>query len=347
MAKGGKARAGRTESWVSIWSRRAISLPLYAMLAVVVLGGAPVWLLLALMTDVLVGQGRRLPRTRVLVFFAVYLGCELVGVAAATGLWWLTLGGRFGGAARFLRAHVALQRWWSGMLFAGSFRAFSLRLQIEGQELAAQGPFLLFVRHASTADTILAAGLVANPHRLVLRYVIKRELLWDPCLDIVGRRLPVAFIDRQAARQGAEVAAITRLAAELDADSAVLIYPEGTRFTPAKHARAVAALRRRGHEALAETADQFRHVLPPKLGGPLALLEAAPGVDVVLLEHTGFEAATSFASFWNGALVGQTIRVRLRRIPAADIPDHDRAQWLFDRWAEVDRWIDGGQAGKS
>jgi hypothetical protein len=65
---------------------------------------------------------------------------------------------------------------------------------------------------------------------------------------------------------------------------------------------------------------------------------------VVLLEHTGFEAATSFANFYNGALVGQTIRVRLRRIPAADIPAEGRGEWLFDRWAEVDRWIDEGQS---
>ncbi|MBW2536067.1 MAG: hypothetical protein JRI55_31555, partial [Deltaproteobacteria bacterium] len=213
---------GRSESWATTWARRAISLPLYATLCAVVLGGAPVWLLLALITDLALGQARLLPRTRVLGFFAVYLGCELVGVVAATGLWWLTLGGRVGGARRFVRVHVALQRWWSGMLFAGSVRAFSLRVEAEGLQVAREGPFLLFVRHASTADTILAAGIVANPNRLVLRYVRKRELLWDPCLDIVGRRLPKAFVDRRAARQGAEAAAISSLATELDAGSAVL-----------------------------------------------------------------------------------------------------------------------------
>ena len=41
-------------------------------------------------------------------------------------------------------------------------------------------PVIQLVRHASTADTILCAGVIANRRRLRLRYVLKRELLWDP-----------------------------------------------------------------------------------------------------------------------------------------------------------------------
>jgi hypothetical protein len=96
-------------------------------------------------------------------------------------------------------------------------------------------------------------------------------------------------------------------------------------------------------------ASRYRHVLPPRLGGPLALLEAAPGVDLVLLEHTGFEGAESFAAFWAGGLVGANVRVRLRRFAAAEIPATGRDEWLFRRWAELDDWIDGagGPEGRS
>jgi hypothetical protein len=169
--------------------------------------------------------------------------------------------------------------------------------------------------------------------------VLKRELLWDPCLDIVGRRLPNAFVDRSAARTQAEVLAVAGLARDLDAGSAVLIYPEGTRFAESKRGRSVAALRERKQDALADIASTFRHVLPPRLGGALALLDAAPDVDVILLEHTGFEGAATFASFWGGGLVGTTIRVRLRRIAAATIPRERTDEWLFSRWAEMDDWI--------
>ena len=329
----------RRESQASIWSRRAVSVPLYAGLAGLCLAGAPLWLLLAAVADLASGRGRTWPRTRALGFFALFLACEVAGVLVATLLWLGTLGGRAGGPGRYLEANAWLQRWWTSTLFRGGALLFSMKVEVEGLELARTGPLLLFVRHTSTADVVLAAALVANPNRLLLRYVLKRELLWDPCLDVVGRRLPNAFVDRSGTRSRVEIEAIARLARDLDERSAALIYPEGTRFTPERLARGVEALRERKLERLTAIASGYRHVLPPRLGGPLALLEAAPGVDLLLVEHCGLEGAESFATFWGGGLVGTTIRVRLRRFAAASIPASGRDEWLFERWAEMDRWI--------
>jgi 1-acyl-sn-glycerol-3-phosphate acyltransferase len=336
-----------SESASSIWLRRALSVPSYLAIAVACLVGAPFWLLATMTADVVGGRGQRWPRTRALGFFALYLACEVAGVALATLLWVATLGGRVGGPARYLEANAALQRWWSATLFSGSVWLFSMKVQVEGLELARSGPLLLFARHASAADTILAAALVANPKRLLLRYVLKRELLWDPCLDIVGRRLPNTFVDRSGARSRAEVDAVARLGEGLDARSAVLIYPEGTRFTAEKLARGVEALRGPTQARLAAIASSFRHVLPPRLGGALALLEAAPGVDLLLLEHTGFEGAVTFAELWRGGLVGQVVRVRLRRFAADTIPKSGRDEWLFERWAELDAWVASHAVGDS
>lgn len=334
------------ESFLSIWSRRGLSVPLYLALAVLCFVGAPVWLLAATAVDIVSGRGRLWPRTRALSFFGLYLACEVAGVLMATVVWIATLGGRWGGPSRWLEANAALQRWWAAALFKGSVWLFSMKVHVEGLELARSGPLLLFVRHASTADTVLAAAIVANPNRLLLRYVLKRELLWDPCLDIVGRRLPNAFVDRTGSRSRAEIDAVARLGKDLDAHSGVLIYPEGTRFTAEKLAHGIEALRERKHERLATIASGFRHVLPPRLGGPLALLEAAPGVDLLLLEHTGFEGAGTFARFWSGGLVGKMVRVRLRRFSADAIPRSGRDDWLFDRWAEMDDWIDRSSAAE-
>ena len=222
-----------------------------------------------------------------------------------------------------------------------------MKVSTEGLELARSGPFLLFVRHASMADTVLAAAFVANPGRLLLRYVLKRELLWDPCLDLVGRRLPNAFVNRRGPDLDAEGSAIAGLATGLDARSAVLIYPEGKRFAEETRAAAVAALEEKGQDELARTARGFRNVLPPRLRGPLALLDAAKGVDVVLLEHTGFEGASTFPKLWQGALVGGALRIRLRRIPASAIPAEGRDRWLFERWAGMDRWITEVKAARA
>jgi 1-acyl-sn-glycerol-3-phosphate acyltransferase len=333
---------GWDESPLSIWRRRALSVPACLLLAGLALGAAPVWGPVVLGVDALSGQLRTRPRSRALAFFALYLGCELAGLVVAFVLWLGTLGGRLGGSTCYLAANAALQRWWTTALFRGGAHLFSVRLELEGMQLAGGGPLLLFVRHSSPADAVLAAALVANPHRLLVRYVIKRELLWDPCLDVVGRRLPNAFIERSGPRGQAEIAAIAGLTAGLDARSAVLIYPEGTRFGPSKIAPAIAALRDKGKAELAEIAAGYRGVLPPRLGGPLALLDAAPGVDVVFLEHTGFEGAASFGRLWSGALAGRTIRVRLRRIPAREIPRVARDRWLFDMWSQTDRWVTQG-----
>jgi len=56
----------RRDSWPSIWSRRAISVPAVAILAALFSGAAPLWALAALLADAAAGQGRALPRTRAL-----------------------------------------------------------------------------------------------------------------------------------------------------------------------------------------------------------------------------------------------------------------------------------------
>lgn len=341
----------REEPFLATWSRRAVTVPLALFLGVAALAAAPLWAAVGFAWDVLAGAARPLPRTRALAFFALYLACEAGGIAAAAALWVVTLGGRVGGPGRWRERNADLQRRWADALFFGSRRLFSMKVSTEGLALADEAPFLLFARHASVADTVLAAAFVANPRRLLLRYVLKRELLWDPCLDIVGRRLPNAFVKRRGPGLEAEVAAVAGLARGLDARSAVLIYPEGKRFSDPRRAAAVDALREKGENELAEIASGFRNVLPPKLRGPLALLEEAKGLDVVLLEHTGFEGASTFPRFWHGALVGGTLRLRLRRFPASTIPAEGRGRWLFERWAEMDRWISGvndpGQVGRS
>ena len=329
----------RSESLITRWIRRSISVPLYFGFAAVGILTAPLWLPLALAVDCITGKFPLLPRSRALVFFTHFLWCEVAGVVIATLIWFALGGGLLSGQKRFVAANAALQRGWTAYLFGGFRKIFSMKVEVEGLDVAKDGPLLLFVRHSSTADTVLAATLVANPHKLLLKYVLKRELLWDPCLDIVGQRLPNAFIDRKAPKREGELQAVLELANELDEHLAVLIYPEGTRFSQSKQKKILQSMKEKGMGELLEIAQSFRMVLPPKLGGPLGLMEAAPGVDIVLLEHSGFEGAANFSRFWTGALVGRTIRVRLRRIKADTIPAENRDRWLFERWAEVDEWI--------
>lgn len=327
------------ETWLSVWGRRAVSVPLLFALSALMLAVSLVAFALCASLDALRPSDRRWPRTRALGFFYLYLGCETLGVLAAASLWLLRLAGRGTRATAYVRDNAALQRYFTDALFFGAVRLFAMKVDVDGDGDLGQPPFLLFVRHASTADTVLAAALLANRHRLLMRYVLKRELLWDPCLDIVGRRLPNAFVERSKDKTEGDIAALVSLTRGLDSQSAVLIFPEGTRFSSEKLRAARQRLAEHADAELQRIANDYRQVLPPKLGGPLALLEAAPGIDVVFLEHTGFEGARSFAQFFAGGLIGRTIHARFRRVSPAAIPSAERARWLFEQWLICDRYV--------
>ncbi len=323
---------------MSVWGRRAITLPSLLLVTVIWLALLPLTLVAAVVGDLV--RGGPWPIVRCVAFLTVYLACETIGVLAAGGVW-LTSGPWTGTArATFRRRNVALQSWWANALYRAAERIYGLRTIVEGDEVVAPGPILLFIRHVSQADTLLPVVYATRRHGVALRFVLKRELLWDPCLDVVGRRLPNAFVNRGSGESAREIAAVERLLDDLREDEGVLIYPEGTRFTPAKRARALVRIAERSRE-LAARAERLRRVLPPHLGGPLGLLRSNRRADVVFCAHTGFEPAGSPREIVRGALVGSTIRVKFWRVPRGDVPDTDaeRVAWLYAQWQRLDDWI--------
>jgi hypothetical protein len=118
--------------------------------------------------------------------------------------------------------------------------------------------------------------------------------------------------------------------------------PEGTRFTPEKKRRALDRIRRTGDADLVARAERLRHVLPPRLGGTMALLEPDSGADAVFCAHQGFDGIRSFWEFLGGALIDRCIEVEFWRVPAARVPrDRDaRIEWLYDQWSRIDEWLE-------
>ncbi len=326
----------RDEPALQRWGRRAVTIPLYILLFFATLVALPAVLLVTAAIDA--ARGSRWALSRCSVFFVFYLGCEVTGIALAAGLW---VGYLAIGRSRYLTWNFRLQCWWARTLFAGAQRIFGLRLEVKGLDQLGRGPILLFMRHASVGDTIMPAVLVSSRKGIRLRYVIKRELLWDPCLDIVGNRLPNYFVRRGSGDSAREIAAVRRLADQLAPDEGVFIYPEGTRFTPERQRRALDRMRHHGDADLVARAARLRQVLPPRLGGTLALLEAETGADVVFCVHFGFDGIRSFYDFLAGGLIERTIEVEFWRVPAALIPKgrDDLIDWLYDQWNRVDEWV--------
>lgn len=306
----------------------------------VYVGAALVWALFPLSLPAAFVVDRMRDRSSVLRAWWVlgtWLTADSLGLAAAAALWLPWRLGRMT-TERYVAANRRLRRLWVAGLKRFAMGAFGVRFVVEGQEALQPTPFLLLVRHSSLADTLVPPLVVEADGRVDLRTIVKRELIWEPCIDVVGPRVGVAFVQRGGDDPETERTRVRALADDLAPQEAVLVYPEGTRFTPAKQAaRRAAALEAADPDALARE-ERYDRVLPPKAGGVLRLLAAMPDADVVFLAHSGLETAAEARDLLDGTAVGIEVRVRMWRVPRSEIPITDDGQraWLDRAWERMD-----------
>lgn len=332
----------RIRSLVEVWVRRVVTISVCSLIWLLLLAALPVLFIAGLIVDF--ARGGAWIITRCALFFPFYFSCEVLGIIASFFIWLAS--GVWAGTsrARFLDWNFALQRWWAGALCRGAQRIFAIRIEVEGSDELRDGPIIVFLRHASVADTLLPAVFIANPNGLKLRYVLKHELLFDPCLDIVGNRLPNSFVRRNSG----DSYRVLELMTDLGPRDGVIIYPEGTRFTDAKRAAIIEQLELKGDVYLAGKARMLKNVLPPRLGGPLNLLDKNEAADVVFCAHFGFDGVVDLRDFLRGSLVGKVVKVRFWRVPFASIPmtREARKDWLFENWMRVDDWVGNQKASE-
>jgi len=299
---------------------------------------SPLLFAITLLRDVV--GAKQLAATRGLLFILFYLGCELAGIAASFWIW--SLSKLTENRELALDRYSRLQWWWTDTLFASLSRIYKLDLRVCGAEdISLDCPQLVLMRHSSMADTLLPGALLSTRTGLRLRYVLKRELLWDPCLDLVGQQLPNVFVDRSPEQSGSDIERVGQLARSMKPGDGVLLYPEGTRFSLSRRTKILEQLHREGGARLTAS-KALRHVLPPRRGGTLALLEAAPDADVTVCVHHGLERIAGFGDLLSGALIGQSIEVEFWPIPRSSIPEDEagRCDWLDDVWSKVDEWLE-------
>jgi hypothetical protein len=114
-----------------------------------------------------------------------------------------------------------------------------------------------------------------------------------------------------------------------------MIFLEGTRFTPKKHA----ALRKKAAagSSLAAQLDRWPDLLPPRLGGGGAMLAANSQHDIVFCAHKGFEQSSSFQSLLNGSWWRSDIHLGYWRVPFAELPKSSdgHESFLFTQWDKM------------
>lgn len=308
--------------------RRAVTIPTLLLATATATVTAPALLLGAALADLL-GRGK-LFATRTALFFLAYLWAETVGLCAAAWLWV-----RYRDEAAFVAANARTQRRWALFLFGAASKLFGIRTEVEGGDaLDRPGPYLLYIRHASTLDTLIP--FVIDPQR-TFRYVLKEELLADPCLDVVGNRLRNCFVRRGGDRRDEEVARVVNLGRDVLDSEAVVIFPEGTRFTAAKRERHIA------RDDTDPLSARLHATLSPLRHGAVALGTQCRDLDVVIVAHRGVERAASLRDLLRGGLTRAMLHIKVWRAPASEVPrdEPEFRRWLAEQWVAVDAFVTG------
>ncbi|MEU4407285.1 1-acyl-sn-glycerol-3-phosphate acyltransferase [Streptosporangium sp. NPDC023963] len=330
--------------------RRLVLAPLVIVLTVVAVLTLPIWLL------VVTAASLRLPPpqrrgTRLVWFALAWLTLESMALCACLWLWVANgLGGRLS-RDEYQERHYELIQWFLSKIYEAAVRIFRLSVEIDeppptSEEISRRltRPVIVLARHAGPGDSFLLV------HHLLARYgrrpriVMKAALQFDPSLDVVINRLPSAFVHHKVAESGI-LGEIRRLSSDMDADDALVIFPEGGNFTPKRRWRAILRLEQKGLSEEAARARRLEHLMAPHPNGAIAAIEACPEADVVFVAHTGLDDLVTFGDIWTRLPLSARIKAKWWRVQAADVPRDREAQirWLFDQWEEIDAWITANQ----
>lgn len=320
--------------------RRLIVAPAYVILTFLAVTALPLALIIAAFASRYV-PGRWRP-LRLLWFGFVWMVLESVMLVALFALW---VGSGFGWKLEteaFQLAHYQLLGWFLRLVVGSAKRTFGLDIVTQDPDpIDDEGrPLLVLARHAGPGDSLLLVQAVTERGRRP-RIVLKEFLQWDPAIDVLLNRIPSEFIGRRGSPGRSAVEAIGSLAGSMGPEDALVIFPEGANFTPARWARAVAKLEEAGLSEFARRAGDMEHLLPPKPNGVLAAVRNAPRASVVLVGHAGLENLNTLADIWSGLRMDITVETRLWRTIVSELPADDEGlkNWLYDRWGDMNLWL--------
>ncbi len=309
--------------------RRGLTVPAVTCTAGTLAAGAWAWVPVTAALDLL-HDPRQLPRLRTVSMATAWAGLETLGVGMSTALW-------AAGRADDVDAHYALQRWWALRLIDAMRMFANVQLEVNNLDAVAPGPVVLAARHASIADVLLPVWLLAQ-HDMRPRYVLKRELLIDPCLDIVGNRVPNHFVTRNGDATNVELDALRAMAKNMGPHDGAVIYPEGGIANDTRRAALLTRLAARDPDR-ADQLKTLRRLMPPRHAGLWAILDGCPDADVVFVDHTGLEVINEIRRAPAHIPFRAPIHVTLHRVRRADIPDTREAfkTWLDNVWLDLDQ----------
>jgi 1-acyl-sn-glycerol-3-phosphate acyltransferase len=221
----------------------------------------------------------------------------------------------------------------------------AMQWQVSGlQTLDPRQWYLVICNHQSWVD-ILVLQHVLNRRIPLLKFFLKKQLIWVPIMGLAWwalefpfmRRHSEAYLQKHPHERGKD-AATTRTACEKYAlvPTSVMNFVEGTRFTRAKQQR---------------QQSPYQHLLKPKAGGISLALDAMGEKFGAVLDITIAypDGTPNFWQFLQGRVPRVIVQARLLPVPrlASDTPgDASQAlralcqDWINQLWRDKDALLD-------
>ncbi len=233
------------------------------------------------------------------------------------------------------RLSHAIGQQWVGINNLGLRLTKQIHWEVEGLEgLTPDGWYLVLANHQSMVD-ITVLQKVFHGKVPMLKFFLKKELIWVPILGMAWWALDFPFMRRSSSVQKDFETALQACEKFRLMPVAVMNFVEGTRFTEAKRLK---------------QNSPFKHLLKPKAGGTAIVLGAMGEqlqaiLDVTIVYPEGVKEMWKF-------LCSRSIRVRVlvRQLPVRPeiVGDYlvDREfrkrfnLWLNSLWQEKDELIE-------
>jgi len=219
--------------------RRPVTITAWLAMSILCLALAPLLIALAAIAAALMRRPQPLILARLLI---AYFARELAVLVACGALWLASGAGVLMRTRPFQLAHYRLLRWFVHGVAGRAMELLDIDIELElcteaGRALEADRPLLFFSRHAGPGDTVILVDLLLTRLDRLPSVVFKQSLAIDPCVDLIGHRLPHAMLD--TADPDECEARIATVAAELGPRGVLLLFPEGGNFSAKRRRRAI------------------------------------------------------------------------------------------------------------
>ncbi|MHB8659471.1 MAG: 1-acyl-sn-glycerol-3-phosphate acyltransferase [Solirubrobacteraceae bacterium] len=322
--------------------RRPLTVTAWLIMSIACLLLSPLLLALAAVLSFFAHRPQPVLFTRLVI---AYFARELWVLLACGALWVLSGFGVRMGSRRSQRRHVGLLRWFVHSLAQRMLTLLQIdivrQLTPEAERaLATDRPLLCFSRHAGPGDTVLLIDQLLSHYKRQPSVVFKDTLAIDPCVDLIGHRLPHAVLDKDDPERCED--RIREVSARLGPRGVLVLFPEGGNFTFERRRRALGTLHRKGRRREEARGRELAHMLPPHPGGALAALRGNSNAPVLFAAHTGLGLAAFPRELWRHTPIGRTLKTRMWIVAPSERPQdaQDQVRWLYDWWKRLDDWVD-------